>query len=493
MLVVFLLMSFAFSLILGVGASPAYAATHVGTTTYTSNVTWTLTNSPYVLDGDVTVAGGATLTIEPGVIVKLNGTLRSIWVSGTLQALGTSGAHITFTSLQDDAVGGDTGGDGTTSGSPGQWGAIKLQSATGAATFDHVDVRYGAYGSTPTSGGAIQTSNASESLTISHSTVRWSQSSGIYLFLGPATIDSTTISDGGNGVSINTAYAKIRNLSKITNNISDGVWVSLGAGTPAPTTVTNSDLTNNGRYGIYIIAGNQPLSLIPRGAMNNIYGNASKQLFISANPAFKNVELNWHYNYWGDVYYYFNDKSCLGTSPYSVGRIAYRSSTSSPPDGPMNGDTYLLLVNPPIVCAYDPFKNDPSTILAAPLHDGKPVTTLDETFGGCDGPGMADPAINASSCESDPVTGATGNFAKRETDLRLSGIGVPFQVTRTYNSLDPTVGPLGRGWSHSLSASLTIGSNGDVELHSDTGQGLGSSSRSRPTEHSWRTPADARR
>jgi hypothetical protein len=50
----------AFVLSLLASAEPAFAATHIGTTTYVSNTTWTLVNSPYVLDGDVTVAAGAT-------------------------------------------------------------------------------------------------------------------------------------------------------------------------------------------------------------------------------------------------------------------------------------------------------------------------------------------------------------------------------------------------------------------------------------------------
>jgi hypothetical protein len=103
-----------------VGAGPAYAATHLPTTTYTSNTTWTVANSPYVLDGNVTVASGVTLTINPGVIVKFNGTLRELRVNGTLSAVGTSGSHIVFTSYQDDSVGGDTNGDGAaTQGQPG--------------------------------------------------------------------------------------------------------------------------------------------------------------------------------------------------------------------------------------------------------------------------------------------------------------------------------------------------------------------------------------
>lgn len=119
----------AMALFLLVSASPAYAATHISTTTYTSNTTWTVANSPYVLDGDVTVASGATLTIEPGVVVKFNGTFRQLSVSGTLSAAGTSANHIYFTSYKDDSVGGDTNGDGTASQpAAGQWYAINVGS-----------------------------------------------------------------------------------------------------------------------------------------------------------------------------------------------------------------------------------------------------------------------------------------------------------------------------------------------------------------------------
>jgi hypothetical protein len=71
----------------------ARAATRVPTTTYTSNTTWSLAASPYVLDGNVTVAAGATLTVEPGVIVKANGQLRTLTVKGTLLAVGTPSAR----------------------------------------------------------------------------------------------------------------------------------------------------------------------------------------------------------------------------------------------------------------------------------------------------------------------------------------------------------------------------------------------------------------
>src|SRR4051812_41089888 len=62
--------------------------------------------------GSAHVAAGATLTIEPGTIVKFNDFAGvALVVDGTLVADGTVAQPITFTSLRDD-VGGDTNGDG---------------------------------------------------------------------------------------------------------------------------------------------------------------------------------------------------------------------------------------------------------------------------------------------------------------------------------------------------------------------------------------------
>ncbi len=129
--------------------SPARTAsgpTHIPTTTYASNTTWTLPGSPYVLDGNVTVATGAILTVEPGVVVKLNGQFRTLTVNGTLSALGTAASRISFTSYQDDTVGGDSNGDGQASSpAPGQWYQLQFNSNTSQLAY--VDVRYGGYGS----------------------------------------------------------------------------------------------------------------------------------------------------------------------------------------------------------------------------------------------------------------------------------------------------------------------------------------------------------
>ena len=60
-----------------------------------TDTTWTLAKSPYKLTSNVQIAQGATLTIEPGVIVSGS----SITVFGTLNAVGNSGKYIEFSNM----------------------------------------------------------------------------------------------------------------------------------------------------------------------------------------------------------------------------------------------------------------------------------------------------------------------------------------------------------------------------------------------------------
>ena len=57
--------------------------------TITADQTWCLADSPHVLSGVVTVAAGATLTIEAGSTVKP----AAITVRGHLAAVGTATGH----------------------------------------------------------------------------------------------------------------------------------------------------------------------------------------------------------------------------------------------------------------------------------------------------------------------------------------------------------------------------------------------------------------
>jgi hypothetical protein len=60
--------------------------------------TWRKTASPYVVTGDIQVARGKTLTIEPGVTVKFAGHFGlTVGYRGTLRAMGTEQDRIVFT------------------------------------------------------------------------------------------------------------------------------------------------------------------------------------------------------------------------------------------------------------------------------------------------------------------------------------------------------------------------------------------------------------
>jgi len=108
--------------------------------------TWNAIDSPYIVDGDVTVDAGATLTIEEGVVVKFDPGHR-LTVNGNLQAIGTT-QRIVFTSIRDDNVAGDTNGDGNASvPARRDWRGIVFASGSDpSSTLDGVDVRFAGNG-----------------------------------------------------------------------------------------------------------------------------------------------------------------------------------------------------------------------------------------------------------------------------------------------------------------------------------------------------------
>ena len=69
--------------------------------TLTTNTTWSLPGSPYLVIGDILVASGVTLTVEPGVQVRFDTTppaSHSILVAGTILSVGRPDLQVTFTS-----------------------------------------------------------------------------------------------------------------------------------------------------------------------------------------------------------------------------------------------------------------------------------------------------------------------------------------------------------------------------------------------------------
>ncbi|UCE38511.1 MAG: right-handed parallel beta-helix repeat-containing protein [Thermoplasmata archaeon] len=92
-----LLVLASFAVIISVECVIVKATTIVTGGSITTDTTWNISGSPYIITGDVTVVNGVNLTIEPGVEVKFDG-YYSLIVHGSIYAIGTEGNRITITS-----------------------------------------------------------------------------------------------------------------------------------------------------------------------------------------------------------------------------------------------------------------------------------------------------------------------------------------------------------------------------------------------------------
>lgn len=139
-----------------VAPAPAVrTVTTPGPTTVSGNITedtvWGPQGSPYILQSSVQVRDDISLTILPGTVVKAAANTE-IGVDGQLLVVGEPGNRVTFTSLKDDSVSGDTNGDGASSTpSAGDWLGIRIQPSSDDTTIpmsviDYANIRYGGAG-----------------------------------------------------------------------------------------------------------------------------------------------------------------------------------------------------------------------------------------------------------------------------------------------------------------------------------------------------------
>jgi hypothetical protein len=104
-------------------------------------LTGTLTPGVYHTTADISIAAGQTLTLPAGVIIKLSG--HTFTVDGTLVTNGTAGSPVIFTHIQDDSAGGDTNGNGASTGSPTGWYGIVMNGGASGSVLTRAEIRYG--------------------------------------------------------------------------------------------------------------------------------------------------------------------------------------------------------------------------------------------------------------------------------------------------------------------------------------------------------------
>jgi hypothetical protein len=203
----------------------------------TTNTTWTTSGSIYIIENAISINSGVTLTINPGVIVKFRNSSASITVNGILTAQGTATSSVYFTSIKDDAVGGDTNGDGTaTTPSAGNWGYI-FTNSNASTTLNYAIVRYG--------GATYNTNlyNSGGTVTVENSVIATSTSYGIYHTSGTTNVATTTFNGNGQyGVKESGSGTLSLLASNFYDNTTAAGYFDLGSGL----ILTNSGNTASG-------------------------------------------------------------------------------------------------------------------------------------------------------------------------------------------------------------------------------------------------------
>jgi hypothetical protein len=187
----------------------------------TTDTTWSKTNSPYIVDGNLAVDTDVTLTLEAGVELRFDG-YYNFNIYGNLIINGTSNDTVIVSSVAPPA--------------PGLWTKLNFMEGS-SADINFLKLQG--------SGDGLYASNVA-SFNISNSLIEKNSNYGIYLSYTNANIDNCKIKTSGTGIYAVSCSPQINNCA-ISDNSSNGLYFTSGTSSP---TITNSTISNNNGYGI---------------------------------------------------------------------------------------------------------------------------------------------------------------------------------------------------------------------------------------------------
>lgn len=203
-----------------------------GVSSISSDITMTKSKSPYVVNNiNQTFQNNATLTIEPGTLIKFYNTASLNFIGNSkIIAQGTAEEPIVFTSFVDDAYGGDLDATSTTPYA-GSWLGVNIDTVNNDSVFDHTIFRYG--GKYYTSGDYSRANLGikNSSVNVSNSIFEYSLAYGLKLANSNSNISNNIFRNN--------------NFANDTAGINSAIYISSGG-----PQIRNNTISQNGR-GIY--------------------------------------------------------------------------------------------------------------------------------------------------------------------------------------------------------------------------------------------------